>query len=210
MNPNSNDPTANPPAATGASPYAAPEAEPLPESVWDTYTPSGSQTRPWVRYWARTVEVVVFCTLLGALAGFFAPQVLEMNETLLGVVMIGAYRLVEAGMFSAFGTTPGKALMKVRVRRADGARLSFSDALRRSLTVWVKGEGLGIPLISLITHLTAYSRLSQDGITSWDREGRFVVSHRKVAWWRWLVLFALVSGVIYLVVLGRMEDIGNP
>lgn len=197
-----NQPVEPPPAGGEESPYAAPVTEPLPGSVWDSYTPTGSQIRPWVRYWARATDLVLFCLVAGMVIGFVAPEWLEASDRLLGIAFIAVYRVVEAAYFAAFGTTPCKALLKVRVRRGDGGRLSFSDALTRSVSVWLRGEGLGIPLVSLITHVTAYNRLKQHGRTSWDQDAGWVVTHQRIEWWRWLVLVALAAGIIALVVYG--------
>lgn len=171
---------------------------------WEDHTPSGPQRRPWVRYWSRTTEYLLVMILGGVVIGIIRPELIETTpETLLGVIFLGVFRLYEAAMFAAFGTTPLKALFRIRVRRADGRKLSFMDALGRSLRVWLMGEGLGIPLVSLVTHISAYSRLTRDGITSWDRSSGFVVTHQEIEWWRWLVWLGLTAGILSLIVLGN-------
>lgn len=185
------------------SPYSAPADGTLSNVSWDEYTPSGPQHRPWVRYWARTTEFMLVTILGGAVMGLVAPHWVETTpETLFGVIVLAAFRVYEAAMFSAFGTTPMKAFFRIRVRKADGRKLSFLEALGRSVKVWIIGEGLGIPLVSLITHITSYNRLTTRGSTSWDESGGFVVTHQVIDWWRWLIWLGMLVGIIGLMAFG--------
>jgi len=184
------------------SPYAPPTSEPDAAIDWSGYEPSGPQTRPWVRYWARTFDFLLYCLFLGVTVVAIWPEVGEMNDTLFGIILLLGYNFVEPALLATVGTTPFKALLRVRVRNNDGTKPSYLQGLRRTFSIWVRGQGLGIPLIALITGITSYSRLSNDGVTWWDREGGFTVTHQTVAWWRWLLLIGLFAGFIGLMVLG--------
>ena len=184
------------------SPYASPATEPVEGIDWSGYEPSGSQVRPWVRYWARTFDFLLYCLFLGVTAVVIWPEFAEINDTLLGIVLLLGYNFVEPAMLAVVGTTPFKALLRVRVRNNDGTKPSYTRGLRRMFSVWIRGQGLGIPLIALFTGITSYSRLTRDGITLWDQEGGFTVTHQTVDWWRWLILIGLFAGFISLMVLG--------
>ncbi len=186
--------------AFAPSPYAAPSSEPDLQVDWSGYVPTGSQVRPWIRYWARTLDFLLFSLVFGIMLGLIYPQFLEMPDTLVGVILLAAYTFVEPVMLSTFGTTPLKALLNIRVRNADGSRLSYPKALARNLKIWIKGEGLGIPLLSLFTLISSYNHLTNHGITTWDREGSFEVKHRNVEWWRWLLAIAFIIGFVALMV----------
>jgi hypothetical protein len=184
------------------SPYAPPATASDPEFDWSQYKPSGPQFRPWVRYWARTLDTLIFGAVLAAVLEFTAPRVLEMPDTLFGITSAALYNLIEPALFAAFGTTPMKALLKVRVRNADGSKLSYSRALRRTINVWIRGEGMGIPVISLVTQITSYSRLNNNRRMSWDADGGFSVTHQEIEWWRWLLLIAAFAGFVSLMAIG--------
>ncbi len=184
------------------SPYASPTSDPVEGIDWSGYTPSGSQVRPWVRYWARSFDFLLYAMVFGGIAIAIWPGIEEMNDTLLGIIALLFYNLVEPAMLAVVGTTPFKALLRVRVRNNDGTKPSYIRGLRRTVSVWIRGQGLGIPFVALITGITSYSRLSNNGITSWDQEGGFTVTHQTVAWWRWLILIGLFAGFISLMVLG--------
>lgn len=184
------------------SPYAAPSSDLTSDVNWSGYTPSGSQVRPWVRYWARSADFLVFCLVGGIIAMIIWPQLGETNDTLLGIILLLAYNFVEPMMLASLGTTPFKWLLCIRVRNHDDTKLSYLRGLHRTFSVWLRGQGLGVPLIALFTCISSYKRLTTDGITSWDSDGGFTVSHQTVSWWRWLVFIGFISGFIALLVLG--------
>lgn len=185
------------------SPYAAPAPDSPPDVNWSNYTPSGPQIRPWIRYWARTADFLLFCLLIGFVFGIVAPELLDsINDTMFGIILLVAYNFVEPVFLCTLGSTPFKALFQVRVRNQDGSKLSYWQALRRTVAVWIRGVGLGIPIVSLVTHITSYTRLNQHNITSWDEAGNLVVSHREIAWWRWLILLGFFAGFFWLIALG--------
>ena len=185
-----------------ASPYAPPAADTASNVNWSGYEPSGLQVRPWVRYWARTFDYLLFCMLFGGVASLAIPEIAEADDTLLGIVLLFAYNFVEPALLTSMGTTPFKALFCIRVRNQDGSKLSYLQGLRRIFSVWTYGQGLGIPFVSLITCITSYNRLNRDRITLWDQKGGLVVTHQPVSWWRWLLLVGLAVGFIQLIRLG--------
>jgi hypothetical protein len=79
----------------------------------------------------------------------------------------------------------------------NGSNLSFGQALSRSFGVWWKGLGTWlIPFVTLVTLLVAHNRLSNKGVTTWDRDGRFMVTHRKVGIVRTLIAIAIFAVLI--------------
>jgi uncharacterized RDD family membrane protein YckC len=168
-----------PPPVVAPPPYRA-DGPPAGSAVSAAYEPSGPQVRPWVRYWARMTDILMFSVLFGFVAGFVYPSVMTINGFVLGMVLVFVYMFIEPIMLSSWGSTPGKELFKIRLRRHDGEKLSFSDAMGRSLRVWSWGEGLGIPVVTLITNYISYRQLVETGRTSWDRRGSFAYSHQIV------------------------------
>lgn len=183
-----------------APPLAAPAETPLPVPT------SGDQVRPWIRYWARTIDIFLFALLVGFVFGVIAPALFEINDFVFNILLLAAMTFYEAGCLALFSTTPGKAMLRVRVTRPDGSRLSYGDALARAFRVFVRGVGIGIPLVALITQIVGYQNLTRDGITSWDRDGNVLVSHQSIPAWRGLLIVigmvAAIAGLGYLISLG--------
>ena len=168
---------------------------------------SGPQIRPWVRYWARMMDMILFGLLIGFVLYIVYPPAIKIkiNDTLLGLILLFVYLFVEPIMLTSWGTTPGKALLKVRLRKSTGHKPTYSEALSRSFSVWLMGSGLGIPLVSLITLITAYNKLTKNRITTWDEKGDFNVSHRTIGVIRVIVTVLFFIGFSFLTFLGKSD-----
>lgn len=183
-----------------------PTIPPVPQTVTtieEVQNPeiSGLQIRPWVRYWARLMDFFLFSLLSGLVLGIIFPPALEINGTLLGILLLFVYVFVEPIMLTSWGTTPGKALLRVRLRKSNGKKPTYLEALGRSVSVWVGGWGLGIPIVALITLITAYKKLKKDGITRWDGGRYFNVSHRQIGAIRIIITILIFISFVFLIVL---------
>ena len=179
------------------SPYATtPVSE---ESVIRKAPDTVPQVRPWVRFWARFCDIYLFVFTFGVVCGIVCPSVLELPDAFVGISIMLMWVFVEAGFLSAWGTTPGKWLLKTKVKDLRGGNLSFSNALSRSFLVLFKGLGLGIPIVGLITLCVAHSNLKKQGWTSWDRENGSVVVHARISEIRTVVATLLILGFIILI-----------
>lgn len=198
------------PYCGGKSFSNSPPSIPLPtqrQNVTASAAPplTGAQVRPWVRYWARTLDICLMTIPIGFLLGIFAPLFVmqKSNDALLGIVALFLYVFVEALLLSSFGTTPGKWLFKIQLAHASGNPISYSQALTRAIKVWWRGLGIGFPIVGLITNVVAYERLKRYGITSWDREGNFVVAHEKIGTAR--ILVAIAFFIVFLIFVAIMK-----
>ena len=162
-----------------------------------------SQVRPWVRYWARYFDYLVFSLIVGFILGVIAPSVLDIPEIILGMLIIFIWVFVEASLLSSWGTTPGKWLLRTTLRDSAGNKLTFYRTLNRSFSVWWRGMGIGFPIVTLITLIVAHGKLTKEGVTTWDREGGFVVSHKKIGALRVIVTILFFIGFILLIALGE-------
>jgi RDD family len=87
---------------------------------------------------------------------------------------------IEALFLWGLGTTPGKWVFGIKVRTQAGGTLRYWIALTRAFLVFIKGLGLTIPLVSLITLIVSYDRLIKTGSTSWDKDLGTTVSYEKM------------------------------
>jgi hypothetical protein len=76
------------------------------------------------------------------------------------------------------GGTLGKWLLGVRVLGNNGGPIGFVRAFRRECDVWVRGVGLYIPLITIVTCIVAYSTLKKTRAATWDTDKGIQVVHR--------------------------------
>ncbi len=139
-----------------------------------------SQRRPFVRYAARLLDMAVFSFLALGTAGLFGLHLRPDQAFLLEIFLLALYVPVEALVMSKFGTTPGKALLRIRVVREDGRPLDLSTAMNRAVMVWWRGWGIGVPLVSFVALIVAFSKLMSTGQSTWDRDLRTRVLHGSI------------------------------
>jgi uncharacterized RDD family membrane protein YckC len=178
-------------------------------SLSASYEPSGSQVRPWSRWAARNLDFLLFSFLVGLVIGIFEmlthQSTSNIPDSAFNILFGFVYAtVVEPIMLCSWGTTPGKALLKIRLRQQNGAKLSYELALERSFAVWIKGLGIGLPFISLFTLLNSYNVLTKEGKTPWDRDGDFSVSHQVIGPLRVTVIVLLLLSFLVLVVAGKI------
>ena len=163
------------------------------------YANEAAKPRIWVRYWARMLDYLFFGFICGVIIGIFDIPIPEYNQPFLGLGIIFLWVFLEAIFVSTWGTTPGKWMLKSRVRTSNGKKLSFLNALNRSFGVWWLGMGAGLPIVSLVTMIVAAVKLSNTQVTTWDRTGHFRVEHGKVGWFRTVIVVIIFAIAIYVV-----------
>jgi len=181
-----------PPPASRRRPEPPPPEPDRDEADREQPAPEREQPHPWLRYWAKMVDIMVVSVLARIVIGITLPGVAKAPDRVLGILFLLGHVFAEPFALSNWGTTPGRALLGISLRNHNDSRLSYHEALGRAFKVWFRGLGLGIPVVSFITQIHAYDRLTRYGITSWDEEGPFVVSHETIEPWRVFVAVAIV------------------
>ena len=164
-----------------------PPAQAVDDDGWQSTKPA-----PWRRYFARMFDAVILGALIWMVLGLaFAALSTQMYQTffgtggladnpLLSTMMTFALMMpVEALMLGLSGTTAGKWVFGMRVTDSRGCAIGFSDALRREGAVFLRGLGLGIPIVSLFTLVSGYNALTKSGFTTWDRGEPWIVTYRR-------------------------------
>lgn len=160
------------------------------------------EAHPWRRYFARAFDMYTMAiALLFALVVLFYSSaffytIINADKLVLSIIIVFIYVvLVEPVMLSAFGTTPGKALLKISVADYSGNKISYETAMKRNLQLWIKGLGIGIPIITFFTLLISYNKLNNLGTTDWDDKYKIRILYGEVGFFRYL-LFAVIFFVI--------------
>jgi len=172
--------------------------------VEDAGFEQAKEVRPWVRYWARVLDIYLFALVAGFVLPLFSLDLLAVpgGDAGIGILILFLWMFAESFLLIMTGTTPGKWFLKVRLIPEDDLDFTYLDALKRSAKVWVMGTGMGVPIVSLVTLIISYNRLTKDGITAWDRDGGFTVEHGTIGWLRISILLLLVAAFIGLMILG--------
>jgi len=189
----------------------------------------GGKCHPWRRYFARIVDIsalvfpliFLYLLLFGFLLEIFPQKTTSLVKSILSIgpympiiaslisllILMLILMSVEAIFLSCAGTTPAKWLFGMRVTTAEEQKLSFLNALKRTLLVWVQGLGLCIPIVVWFTQFFAYRRLTKTGTTLWDSSVNSIVTHK-----HWGIIRAIVCVLAVLIVLyvwTLLSQIGN-
>lgn len=142
------------------------------------YCGAAPAVHPWRRLIARSVDLWILSVSLGLLVAL-AGSHLSLSfgfwlmrpgaELVLGWLLLPAVLLAEAALYAAVGTTPGKALLGLRVVTAEGTRPRLAQYLRRQLGVYWYGLGTGLPLVNLCTAARQYHHLRKHRLPTYDR-----------------------------------------
>ncbi len=159
---------------------------------------------PWRRFFARFIDLSALSLPTAFMVTFALSRVSTTfnlwiqqpgSEFALGWLLMPLVLMLEAAVFAILGTTPGKALMGVKVTTADAQHPTAAQYLRRQVGVYWYGLGTGFPLISLFTMARQRSRLKAGGHTRYD-EGRFNVKAPKLGFLRGIAATTIVVGLL--------------
>ncbi len=165
-----------------------------------------SIVHPWRRYFARMFDLWAFTICAGFAAGLLFPGLFSgisknssNEDRLLGLLFVAAYVPFEAFCLYAFGTTLGKTLYGIKLRPNIGD-VAFYGALHRSFLVWFRGLGMGVPIVTLFTLIAAFNNLKKSGMTSWDSELNWSITHSALGAMRWMGILSCWGMVILVIV----------
>jgi uncharacterized RDD family membrane protein YckC len=129
------------------------------------------------------------------------------NDIVSGMILLMVHALVvEPVSFALSGRTAGKTLFNISVVNEDLSPLNFVQALQRSVNVWARGLGLGIPLVSLITTIHQYQELTKKGAATYDRDGGYRITHGEITGGRAVLLTGFVVVFIALIAIGAAAE----
>jgi hypothetical protein len=153
---------------------------------------------PWIRCIARFFDYSVFFLVLLLTRKLFHGQLPFGKYERLIPFEFFVWIPIESLLLWSLGTTPGKFLLKTKMKAGKRGKLDFMTALRRSFAVWFRGLGMGIIGLNFFCLMIAYNKLKLFKITSWDRDDHIQVIHYPIGKWRlYLAVFVAVAGILY-------------
>jgi uncharacterized RDD family membrane protein YckC len=162
----------------------------------------------WSRFFARIFDIWWISLLFTFVTAFILSKysagfVRFINSPGSGQVVqilsLPVVLVIDAMLYKAMGNTPGKALLGITVKTSEGKSLSFTQYLGRNFSMWVRGFGLGIPLVNLFTMGAQSGRLGKGLPASYDESPVFFVRAKPTHWARivaFTLAFASLLGVV--------------
>lgn len=166
------------------------------------------------RFWARWFDLHMFGLVWWGsmrLAGHDLAEL--MTDMWMLVWQMLPWFAIETLMIHLWGTTPGKALLGIRVRQADGRPPPIGASIWRSLRVWTLGLGLGMPLMVLLCQGLSFWVSRRIGRPLWDVAGDHRVSVAAVLPVRvvlFVALFVLLVALRTVVLMPAIEELYGP
>lgn len=137
---------------------------------------------PWRRFFARGLDVAIYATIWSAISylalrwNTSASSSLRFLEIVIAFIMM---LLLEPVLLSTLGTTPGKWLFGLQVRRYTGQKLSYLDALIRTWMVIQYGEGFSIPIYNIYRLYKSYKTCADNEELPWDEDIAYTIKDTK-------------------------------
>lgn len=142
----------------------------------------------YARAFARALDYLLFYVGI-ALGIFISPFMVPDLIYLISALSLPLFFIpLETLYLKFFGTTPGKALLGIHIRKANGEKLSLKEAFKRSFKVAFCGLGFGIPFVNIICIYFYFKNLRKKE----DREV-YVSLKRSTRTWISLALFILIA-----------------
>lgn len=165
-----------------------------------------SRINPPMRLLARFFDYSLFLIVLWILRIFFQGSFPSGLFEYVIPFEFFAWIPIESAFLSTWGTTPGKFCLRTKLSQGRKVRLDYVTALRRSFNVWLRGLGMGIPVINVLCMLVASSRLRMMGMTSWDREDNITITHYPVSQSR-AIIASVITFVGFIAYYGNKHDV---
>ena len=125
------------------------------------------------RFFARGLDtILLFAAMLviQCVVGKNPARFDRVDTVFLYAGSVALMAVLEPLSLRLFGTTPGKALMGLRLTGADGKKLRWADGFFRYVWMLWSACGFYIPILSIIQLYRSFERCRREETQPWDRE----------------------------------------
>lgn len=140
-------------------------------------------SHPWRRYFARAIDFLIYSLIWD----FFANLILRWNSgnnLILGIlesyITIALMLLFEPLLLSTWGSTPGKWIFGLIIRRIDGKRLNYHQALKRTWGVFCIGMGYNLPIYNLVQEYRCFKKCNDTTPMTWEANLTYEIKDTKI------------------------------
>jgi len=169
---------------------------------------------PWSRFWARFLDTNIWAIPAVIMLYILLPRGvwnflrLESMEYLFYLASIPFIMLFDAMCIAIFGQSPGKAILGIRLTKQDGARLTFFEVVKRDFSLFLRGFGLGIPIVALITLIWSFVKVNGGDQAGWDRKCHTVVIREGACFERTAIVVFLLFSIFAVFVVVKIYETG--
>lgn len=166
--------------------------------------------RPWVRYAARFLDQTLYLFISGIILGVLSA-IFHLNYQshiiLVLLALLSLVILMESSLLSVMGTTPGKWLLNIKLSDRNGNALTFNNAIKRTVKLWMYGQAFGIPFLSLCAYIYSFIDLKRSKVTIWDKAEQISVKHERIGFIRGTIAILIIAFVLLIALIVRLSHI---
>jgi len=161
---------------------ASPGPPPLPRTdeapVLTLQVLASRKAAAWRRFFAKQIDLtLLMLAIVGIATAAGWTDLWAIHRAPLAILFAPGIALIllDSLLLPLTGWTPGRLILGQRVLAEDGGRLSFKQALRRSVLLWAGGLGFGLPFNALLPPaqwLYSFWQFQRQGETLWDRAAK--------------------------------------
>ncbi|WP_109369336.1 RDD family protein [Ochrobactrum soli] len=132
---------------------------------------------PWLRYFARILDISILATILISAAIIISAyvsmpifvKIYSTDARVLTLISLPFVMILNAIIITIFGNSIGKKIFGIHVVNLRSNKpFTLVENIARELRVWVKGMALGLPFISFFTLIPECNRVSKGKPASYD------------------------------------------
>ena len=144
------------------------------------------------RFFARMFDEMLVRVLIASGLCLAGGKLTAVNNFVVGLSALFVLAFLEPLLLRLWGTTPGKALLGMRLTGPDGKNMPYTEGLARYFLMMWYGQGFEIPIWSLIQGYRSVRRCWNDEPQPWDAEVAYVSKPFRARYGVGLVLAALL------------------
>jgi RDD family. len=166
---------------------------------------------PWRRYFAKMLDIeclllpiaIVMVKLLNLFPKGYLFSIFGNSGVLmfcwiyaLITILIGyfAWIYIDAYIVLRFNNTLGRWLFNIRLESTNEHPLTFKRLVKRNSLIILRGFGLLIPVVSIVTLIVSLFKVSNNilGQTSWDKDTCVIVKNKDANLYKVILLIVLI------------------
>ena len=175
------------PGEAGAALWKSAPAPALPQS--DQLPTVHSASR---RFFARMFDEFLMRMLLASGLCLAGGKLTTVNNFVVSLAAVVLLAFLEPLFLRLWGTTPGKALLGMRLTGPDGKNMPYTEGLARYFLMMWYGQGFEIPIWSAIQWYRSARRCWDDEPQPWDVEVAYIAKPFRARYGVGLVLASLL------------------
>ena len=154
-------------------------------------------TKAYRRAFASILDYLLYCVIADSLWAAVMGSLPKISFNIPLILLADLCMLIlEPIMAVRWVSTPGKALLGIRVIHKSGRRLTYKEGLIRTFQRLAFGMGFCLPGISIIAMINSFIKISKGEELIWNKNIRYTILESKHDVTRYIICFAIIGAAL--------------